>query len=69
MKTFNYWLMPENKIKGSNSKWEARDDIEAKNRKDAANTVREQLGLPLWTKRRTIKSKDGQWKLRLVSLF
>ena len=66
MKIFNYWVMPENLVKGQNDKWIPQPEIEAKNRKEAANQVREKLGLPLWTERRNIRSKDGQWKLRLV---
>ncbi len=66
MKIFNYWVMPENLEKGPYDKWIPQLEVTAKNRKEAANIVREKLGLPLWTERQNIKSKDGQWKLRLV---
>ena len=66
MKIFNYWLMSEIKTKGTEDKWISQPQIEAKNRKEACNIVRDKLGLPLWIKRYGIKSKDGQFKLRLV---
>jgi hypothetical protein len=66
MKFFEYYLMREGKYKGSVDKWVQQEDIEAVNRKKAAIIVRDKLDLPRWTEHPGLKSKDGQWKLRLV---
>ena len=54
MEMFQVWLMPENKVKGNEDKWIAKEDIvEAKNRKEV-------------TKELHAQNKSGSWKVRRV---
>lgn len=53
MNTYQIWIMPETKEKGSHNKWIEKDLVEGKNRKEVTDKCRSVY-------------KSGSWKVRKI---